>query len=49
MFVNACFWAVGLEEMIASKSNVEIVGEYKPLPFKSGGHKTGVKPADLLK
>ena len=49
MFVNACYWAVGLEDAIASKSNVEIVGEYKPLPFKSGAHKPGVKPADLLK
>ncbi len=48
MVVNACFWAVGLEDKIASKSNVEIVGEYKPTAFKSGGHKTGVKPADLV-
>ena len=49
MVVNACFWAVGLEDKIPSKSNVEIVGEYKPTPFKSGAHKAGVKPADLLK
>jgi len=26
---------------------VEIVGEYKPLPFRFGGYKKGVKPADL--
>ncbi len=49
MVVNACFWAVGLEDKIPSKSNVEIVGEYKPTAFKSGTHKVGVKPADLLK
>ncbi len=49
MFVNACIWTVGLEDKIPSKSNVEIVGEYNPLPFKSGGYKTGVKPADLVK
>ena len=48
MVVNACFWAVGLEDKIPSKSNVEIVGEYKPTPFKSGAHKAGVKPADLV-
>ncbi len=48
MFVNACFWAVALEDKIPSKSNVEIVGEYKPTPFKSGAHKPGVKPADLV-
>ena len=48
MVVNACFWAVGLEDKIPGKSNVEIVGEFKPTPFKSGAHKPGVKPADLV-
>ena len=48
MVVNACFWAVGIEDKIPSKSNVEIVGEFKPTPFKSGAHKAGVKPVDLV-
>ena len=46
MLVNAVYWCVGLEQ-IADKSKVDIVGEYKPLPFKFGGYKKGVKPADL--
>lgn len=48
MIVNACYWALGMEAQIPAKSNVDIVGKYEPLPFKFGGHKKGVKPADLL-
>jgi hypothetical protein len=49
LLVNACYWAVGLEDKIPAKSKVEIVGEYKPLPFGGDGFKKGVKPADLAK
>jgi trehalose utilization protein len=45
LLVNACFWGIGLD--IPAKANVDIVGEYKPSPFKGGGHIKGVKPADL--
>ncbi len=47
LLVNACYWAVGLADKIPEKANVEIVGEYKPSPFKGGGHVKGVKPSDL--
>ena len=47
MLVNACYWALGLEDKIPEKSDVTIVGEYKPLPFGFGAHKKGVRPADL--
>lgn len=47
LLVNACYWAVGLEDQIPDASQVELVGEYDPLPFKFGGHKPGVKPEDL--
>ncbi len=47
LLVNASYWCTGLETKIADKSKVDIVGEYKPLPFKAGGYKKGVKPADL--
>ena len=47
MLVNAAYWCVGLENKIPDSSNVEIVGEYKPSPFRFGGAKKGVKPADL--
>lgn len=47
MLVNACYWALGLEDQIPAKTNVELVGDYKPLPFKFGGFAKGIKPADL--
>jgi hypothetical protein len=47
LLVNACYWAVGLEDRIPAKNNVDYVGEYKPLWFGFGKHKPGVKPADL--
>ncbi len=46
MLVNACYWAVGLEDKIPEKSDVALVGDYKPSPFKFGGFKKGVKPSD---
>jgi type 1 glutamine amidotransferase len=49
LLVNACYWAVGLEDKIQAKANVDIVGEYKPTPFRGGGHAKGVKPSDLAK
>ncbi|MDZ4685495.1 MAG: ThuA domain-containing protein [Planctomycetaceae bacterium] len=46
LIVNGCLWTLGLE--IPSATKVDIVGKFEPLPFKFGGHKPGVKPADLL-
>jgi type 1 glutamine amidotransferase len=46
LLVNACYWAVRMEEKIPEKSNVAIVGDYKPRPFRFGGAAKGVKPAD---
>ncbi|MCE9532966.1 MAG: ThuA domain-containing protein [Planctomycetes bacterium] len=46
MLVNAAYWCVGLEAKIAEKSSADLVGEFKPLPFKFNGHKKGVKPSD---
>ncbi len=48
MIVNGCYWALGMEQQIPEKANVDLVGKYEPLPFKFGGAKKGVKPADLL-
>jgi hypothetical protein len=47
LVINGCFWALGLEDQISSASTVDLVGTYEPTPFKSSGHKKGVKPADL--
>jgi hypothetical protein len=44
MLVNACYWAIGMEDKIAAKSKVDIVGDYKPRPFRGGGYEKGRKP-----
>ena len=49
LIVNACFWALGMEEQIPARTNVGLVSEYKPLPFKFGGFAKGIRPSDLLK
>jgi hypothetical protein len=49
LLVNACYWAVGLEDKIPEKADVAIVGEYQPHPFKFGGFAKGVKPADFAR
>jgi hypothetical protein len=47
LLVNACYWALGMEEKIPAKSNVDLVGEYKPTPFGFGKFTPGVRPSDL--
>lgn len=47
LLVNAAYWAVGLDQELPAKANVEYVGEYKPSWFGFGKFKPGVKPADL--
>jgi hypothetical protein len=47
LLVNACYWAVGMEDKIPAKSDVDLVGEYKPHSFRTDGFEKGVKPGDL--
>jgi len=49
LIINACFWTLGMEDKIPARTDVDLVGEYKPLPFKFGGFARGVRPSDLLK
>ena len=45
-------WAAGLEGQIPAKTNVDLVGDYKPTRFrfkKNEDWRPGVKPADLFK
>lgn len=49
LIVNGCLWAANLEGAIPAKTNVELVGAFEPTPFKFGGHKKGVTPAELFK
>ncbi len=46
MIVNATYWTLGLEDKIPEKSNVALVGEFKPTKFGFNGHVKGKKPAD---
>jgi hypothetical protein len=47
LLVNACYWAVGLEDKIPARADVTYVGDYKPSWFGTGQFKKGVKPEDL--
>jgi type 1 glutamine amidotransferase len=52
MIVNACYWTVRLEDKIPEKSNVDIVGTFKPTPFRFKGEKEwkpGITPAEACK
>ena len=46
LLVNAAYWCVGMEKNIPAKANVDLVGEYKPLPFGFNKFKKGVKPSE---
>jgi trehalose utilization protein len=46
LLVNACYWAAGLEDKIADRSDVGLVGDYQPSNFRFNGFKPGVKPAE---
>ncbi len=47
LLVNACYWALGLEEKIAARSKVDLVGSFEPTKFGFGKHRKGVRPQDL--
>jgi len=46
MLVNACYWGVGLEDKIPPKTDVALVGDFRPTPFGFGAFTKGVKPAN---
>ncbi len=47
LLVNGSYWAVGLEDKISAKADVNCVGEYQPTMYGANAFKKGVKPADL--
>ena len=49
LVVNGALWALGMEDRIPEKTNVDLVGTYSPTPFRFNGHRKGVTPADLFK
>ncbi len=48
LLVNACYWALGLDEAIDATASVDLVGEFQPTPFRFGGFRTGLRPSDLV-
>jgi hypothetical protein len=46
VFVNACYWGLGMEDRIPARSEVNYVGEFKPSFFGFGTYIKGLKPAD---
>ncbi len=46
VLVNGCYWGLGMEDKIPAKSNVDIVGEFKPTFYGFGSYKKGVKPSE---
>ena len=46
LLVNACYWAMGMEDKIPPRAKVDVVGEYKPNPIGMRRHKKGLKPED---
>jgi type 1 glutamine amidotransferase len=47
--VNACYWALRMENKIPARSKVDFIGEYNPKDIGMKRHKPGLKPADLGK
>ena len=45
--VNGVYWALGLEDKIPEKSNVDYVGDFKAIPFGRNKFTKGVGPQDL--
>jgi putative membrane-bound dehydrogenase-like protein len=45
MLVNACLWALSLEDSIKPDANIAFVGPFKPNTFGNGSFARGVKPA----
>ncbi len=46
MLVNGAYWCVGMEDKIPVRTQVELVGEFNPLPFGFKKFKRGVRPSD---
>lgn len=52
LIVNGVYWALGMEDRIPARSNVDFVGTFKATPFgtkKDEAWKPGVRPSDLAR
>jgi len=46
LFVNATYWALGLEDALPERADAAPVGEYDPTDFGFGGFAQGRRPSD---
>jgi hypothetical protein len=46
VLVNGTYWCLGMEDQIADRANVDIVGEFDPTAFGFGTFRKGTKPSD---
>lgn len=46
LLVNACYWALELEDEIPNRSKVDYVGDYHPTFYGFGNYQKGIKPSD---
>lgn len=46
LLVNACYWALELEDQIPDRSLVDYVGKYDPTFYGFGSYQKGIKPSD---
>ncbi len=47
LLVNACYWALQMEDDIPEESDVSIPGDYAPTMFGFGDHQKGMVPSDF--
>jgi type 1 glutamine amidotransferase len=47
LLVNACYWALGLEDKIPNRANVDYVQSFEPTFYGFGEFKKGMKPSDF--
>jgi type 1 glutamine amidotransferase len=47
MVVNACYWALDMQDDLPEKAHVNIVGNYQPTMFGFGSFQKGKLPRDF--
>lgn len=47
MIVNGALWATGMERRIPRRTNVALVGDYRPTAFGFGKYRRGLRPSDF--
>ena len=48
LLVNGCFWCLGMENQIADRTNVDLVGTYEPIPIGTKVYRKGLTPQQFI-